>query len=140
MHPKTRRSIGLFVGSVEIVIGVSTLVTCFLAQVGILGLPAKQNSVYIFVMASASASFVLGAGMLAAREWARVLLVFFSGYIVLTKFLIFLGLMSFNGEIIGLLPSTFKNLVSVAYHLFIVITLTVFVTDKDVVKKCKGGI
>jgi hypothetical protein len=50
-------------------------------------------------------------------------LVFFSGYVVLTKLLIFAGLLELKGAIITVVPSWSKDLLSLAYHAVLIILL-----------------
>jgi len=115
------------VGAIEVVIGLITLISCFVVQTwNIFGYTPKPFSVYVFVVVSAMISFVLGVGMLSYRDWARIALIFFSGYVVLTKIMIYSKLLVFSGEILTIVPVWSKDVVSVGYHLVLIITLSRF--------------
>lgn len=109
------------IASVELAIGITTLAG--VAFYGLLGLSTKSASVALFVISSNLVSIALGAGLLNYRSWARVFLLFFSGYVILTKLFIFAGLIKLNGEIFLLLPGNLKDIISVLYHTFILISL-----------------
>jgi len=119
-----RKIILITIGVIEILIGIVTLIGCFAVQTwGVYGVSGKPENVYIFVMATAGVSFILGIGILLGKEWARKLLMFFSGYIVITKLLIFSGLLSFTGQIMIVIPAGTKDLISLIYHALLVIIL-----------------
>ena len=103
----------------ELLIGLCTLFG--LLTYSLLSISKKPLNVFIFVLLSATISTIIGSGLLNYREWSRNLLVFFSGYVILTKILIVAGLLRFNGEIITFIPTGFKNCISILYHGFIVI-------------------
>jgi len=113
------------IGLIEVLIGFTAFAGCSIVQIHgmIYGVMGKSADVYIFVIVTAIISFVLGIGMLADREWARKLLIFFSGYIIIIKILIYSGLMVFNGEIITYIPVWSKDLISFFYHSAILILL-----------------
>jgi hypothetical protein len=111
----------LLIGIIEIFIGLATLIGCFSVQTwGVLGLTGKPGSVYIFVVVTATISLILGIGIIFGREWAKKLLLFFSGYVILTKVLQFLGLLVFKGQIITVIPSQTKDIISIVYHIFLI--------------------
>jgi hypothetical protein len=110
------------ISCVEMLIGAST-VTGLLASAA-MAAQKKPANVFLFVLVSAAASFIIGAGLFRRKEWARMPLVFFSGYIILTKMLVFTGLMKFSGEIITFIPADLKNLISILYHFFVVVYFT----------------
>jgi len=83
----------------------------------------KPTSVFIFVLVSSVISTILGYGIIRLREWARHLLVFFSGYVVFTKILLFMRLLEFKGEIITVPPSWLKNDISLIYHILLIVLL-----------------
>lgn len=84
----------------------------------------KPFNVLVFVLVTAGLSFTIGVGLWRREEWARLLLVFFAGYVVLTKALIFAGLMHFNGELITVVSADLKNLISTVYHIFVIVYFT----------------
>jgi len=106
---------------IELSIGLGTLAS--LIVYSSLSTSHKSLNVFIFVCTPSTMSFLIGLGLLAEKDIARKVLVLFSGYIVLTKFLIFAKLMQFNGEILTFIPAGFKNLISAFYHFLLIISL-----------------
>ena len=104
---------------IELLIGLSTL--SGLVTYSLLSISKKPLNVFIFVLLSSAISTIIGSGLLNYREWSRNLLLFFSGYIIITKVLIIAGLLMFNGEIITFIPAGFKNCISILYHGFIIL-------------------
>lgn len=98
----------------ELLIGLFTLFG--LITYSLLSISKKPLNVFIFVLFSSAISTIIGLGLLNYREWSRNLLVFFSGYVFLTKILIVAGLLRFNGEIITFIPTGLKNCISILYH------------------------
>lgn len=117
-----QRSIIRAVAWIEMLIGATTIAG--LAAVSVISVQHKPLNVFTLVLLSAGLSFIIGVGLYRREEWARVLIVFFSGYIILTKALLFAGLLHFNGEIVMLVPADLKNLISCAYHCFIIVVFT----------------
>lgn len=120
---KTDRSkiINLLIESIafiELSLGLITMVGLILYP--IFSLPPKPHNVLIFVLVSAMASMILGYRLLKRKEFARRSLVFFAAYIILTKILLFTGLIELKGEFITAFPSWFKNSISFLYHLGII--------------------
>ena len=110
------------VASIEIFIGLFTL--SGMALYIHLGRLAKPPNVLTFVTVTAVISTLLGLGLFRRKRTAATLLVFFSGYIILTKVMVATGLMQFNGAILAYVPVDLKNLVSALYHLVLIIFLT----------------
>lgn len=124
MNENVRKIVFFVFGWVEVLIGVTTLVGSFAAQMGFIsGHFGKPYNVYVFVVVTATISFVLGVGLLSRSEWARKLLMFFSGYIMLTKALISAGLMSFSGVILTVIHPWTRDVVSGLYHAALLIAL-----------------
>ena len=113
---------------IELLIGLSTIFS--LITFILLSIVIKPFNVYIFVMISSVISTILGIGILKYKEQARILLVFFSGYVILTKILVFSNLLQLCCDIIVFIPSYFKNSTSIIYHTFIIL----FFTQKNVKK------
>ena len=107
---------------IELVIGLTTIgaLLCGL----FLSFPQKPASVFVFVFMAAITSCALGVGLLKYNDWARTLLIFFSGYIILTKALILANIIVLTGEIITFLPTDTKNLISVFYHVTVMLLLS----------------
>jgi hypothetical protein len=106
----------------ELLIGIYTILGLIIFQ--FFSLAEKSPNVFIFVLLSSMASSVIGVGLFSYKQWARTVLVFFSGYVILTKILIFGNLLHFNGEILTVVPTGIKNIISVIYHIFLVIFFT----------------
>ncbi len=117
------------VGLIELLIGLTTVL--FVTIFSAFSIVEKPLNVFIFVVTSAVISASIGYGILNYRNWARVSVVFFSGYVIALKFLIFLNIMQFTGEIFIILPSYIKDSISVLYHAF----LMIFFTHKSVISK-----
>lgn len=119
-----KKLIYLAIGWIEILIGLITLIgSAFVQACVICSLPPKPDNVYMFVVISAAISFILGIGLIFGRNWARFLLIFFSGYIILTKVLIYSGLMAFSGPIVSIVPVWVVDGISSTYHTFIICLL-----------------
>ena len=107
---------------IEILIGLSTILG--LATSPLFFVPTKPLNVFVFVMISAVVSGILGIGILKYKEQARILIVFFSGYVVLTKILVFSNLLQLYCDRVTFIPSYFKNSISIFYHVFIILFFT----------------
>ncbi|MCX5678963.1 MAG: hypothetical protein NTY76_07675 [Candidatus Omnitrophica bacterium] len=114
---------------IELSIGAFTI--CGITIYGLLAISRKPLNVFIFVFLAGVASSVIGMGLFNYKHWARNLLIFFSGYIILIKIMIFADLLHLNGEIMTFPPASLKNYISIAYHGFIVLFLT-----RQTVKEC----
>ena len=110
------------IGLTELLVGLITFI--FVIIFNIFSIVQKPPGVFVFVIISAVISASIGVGILNYRNWARILLVFFSGYVIALKFLLYLGVIRFTGEIIAFLPSYLKNIISVLYHIFLIICFT----------------
>ncbi|MDB4349591.1 hypothetical protein OAA99_01400 [Omnitrophica bacterium] len=117
------------IGFIELLIGLTTVL--FVTLFDLFSVVEKPLSVFIFVTLSSVISAVIGFGILRYKNWARILLVFFSGYVIILKILIYLGIVQFSGEIITVPPSYIKDFVSILYHAFIIIILN----NKDIISK-----
>jgi hypothetical protein len=107
---------------IELLIGLITIIGLFISQAA--AFPQKPLNVFIFVLVAAATSSAIGIGIFKRWRWAWLLLVFFSGYIVITKIMLLTGLLIFTGEIIAVIPMEMKNYISIAYHSFIVLYFT----------------
>jgi hypothetical protein len=114
------------IGMCEVTIGLLTMVGVPVVQaVGeTIQLTPKPLNLYVFVVITATMSFILGVGMLARREWARKLLIFFSGYILITKIMKYTGLIVFKGDILTAIPVWLKDSTSFLYHFALILVLS----------------
>ncbi len=83
----------------------------------------KPLSVHVFVMTTSALSLFIGIGLLFKSPLARVLLLYFSGYIILTKLLIAADIMQLSAALDTWIPSSLKNALSVMYHGAVVFVL-----------------
>ena len=117
------------IASIEVFIGLFTLSgMAFYIHLGRL---AKPPNVLTFVTVTAVVSTLLGLGLFRRKRTAVTLLVFFSGYIILTKVMVATGLIHFNGAILAYLSTDLKNLVSALYHLLLIVFLTKSSVQKE---------
>jgi hypothetical protein len=108
----------LIIGIIEVLIGSVTLfANLFLV---LLAENEKSFNVLMFVVIAACMSTLIGIGILKFKRLAYQLLLYFSSVIILTKFLIFFDIMQLNNALEVVVPGSFKNLISVFYHGFIV--------------------
>lgn len=110
------------IAAIEVAIGLITVFGVIISTLS--GASHKPLNVFIFVLLSSMASTTIGIGLFKHKHWSRMILVFFSGYIIFTKFLIFTNLMHFNGEIITFIPTDYKNYISILYHAAVMVILT----------------
>lgn len=111
MNPKTiLRAIGI----AEILIGGVTLLTNFVSLA--LSLNPKSTNVFIFVTVTGTLSTLIGIGILMRDKLAYQGLLYFASVIILSKVLIFAGIIHLNGALESTLPGDLKNSVSIAYH------------------------
>lgn len=114
MTNKIIRSVGI----IELVIGISTFIS--ISTFSLMSISEKPINIFTFVFISSIISIIIGAGLLTHKNWARNLIVFFSGYVILTKILIYSGILHFSGEILAFIPTDIKDFTSILYHSFII--------------------
>jgi len=123
----------LIIGLTEILIGSITLFFNLIALA--LSINQKPVNVLIFVIMTGIASTLIGFGILNFKKMAYQLLLYFSSVILLSKILIFLGIIHLSGALeVSLhqaldIPLTvalknfmidLKNAISIFYHSFII--------------------
>lgn len=106
----------------ELLIGFSTI--CGPTAYAILDISKKPPSVFIFILLAGIVSSLIGIGLFNYKQWARVLLVFFSGYVIIIKIMISANLLHLDGAILTFPSASLKNCVSVIYHGFVIFFLT----------------
>lgn len=107
------------VAVIEILIGVTTIFGLTLYTM--LSMSAKPMNVAVFVFISAVISATIGVGLYNYKHWGRTLILFFSGYVLITKIMVFFGLLHFNGEIITFMSTDIKNWISIIYHFAVMV-------------------
>ena len=111
-----------WIGVVECAIGLGTVV-------GVVGSVAahtseKSMSVLVFVLMAATVSLGIGVGLLFFKDAARRWVLYFSGYIILEKLMIFLGVLTLSGHIVSDRYGIPTDYVSLVYHLFLLYFLS----------------
>ena len=126
--PKFPRGI-LFFGICEIFIGGWTLVYFIVIRVFLGAMFAGPASVFskipvnvfLFIIITSIISFGLGIGILTSNRHARHMLLFFAVMIILSKILIFAGIISLAGALESNIPDQIINTLSMFYHAAILI-------------------
>jgi len=109
------------IGVMEILIGAITISGTMFSVMA--GANAKTPNVLGFVLLTSFLSTALGTGILKHKKTACDLLIYFSSVIVLSKVLIFAGILTLNGALETSVPAPFKNSVSILYHCFVIFYL-----------------
>ncbi len=117
----TRDKILFSIGLTEIAIGATTLAAVLFSLINHAN--AKPPNILTFVVATSFLSALLGVGLLRNSSVACKLLIYFSSVVVLSKVLIFTGIIYLSGALETSVPSDLKNGISVAYHLFLIFYL-----------------
>lgn len=108
----------LFFGLIETAIGTITLAS--LLQSAITGALAKPPNVLVFVLISSLISMSLGIGVILRWRYFRKLLMFFAGWVILSKILVFGGIIVLCCGLETSIPFPVKNIVSILYHLIVI--------------------
>ena len=111
-----------WIGVIECVIGLGTLLGVGFSLA--VHTSEKSIGVLVFVLMAALVSLAIGAGLLLFKESARTWVLYFSGYIVLEKLMIFLGVLTLNGHIVSDRYGIPTDYVSLVYHLFLLYFLS----------------
>lgn len=109
------------VAMIEMAIGLTT----FIGTIGavLIGASQKPINILVFVLVSSVISTMIGFGLLYRHNQARRALLFFAGFVVLTKILALMGIIKFNGEILTMPPTDIKNIISFIYHASVILFL-----------------
>lgn len=111
-----RHKIGiLFFGLTELTLGTTTLCSIFF-EIARRGASSKPVNVLTFVVASSAISAALGAGVILRQRYARKLLIFFAGWVILSKLLIAMGILTLCCALETTVSPNVKNAVSIVYH------------------------
>jgi uncharacterized protein YybS (DUF2232 family) len=109
----------LFFAASEIIIGGLTLAATSFSL--LLGISSKPSNVLVFVITSSFISLFLGVGILLRLKYARKFLLFFSGWVILSKVFLFMGLITLNGAMETAIAPSIKNIISIAYHSLLIV-------------------
>ncbi|MFA5039652.1 MAG: hypothetical protein WC732_08260 [Candidatus Omnitrophota bacterium] len=107
----------LLIGLIEIIIGSVTL--ALLLQSLANGMLSKPPNVFAFVVISSLISVSLGIGVVMRWHYARKLLMFFAGWVILSKILVFSGIITLCCSLDTIAPDI-QNGISILYHLFVI--------------------
>ena len=116
----------LIIGIIEILIGSVTIFSNFLTLA--LSINNKTPNVLIFVITAGITSTLIGVGLLKLKRTAYQLLVYFSTVVLLSKALIFMGIIQLNGSLETTVPTPIKRTTSFVYHTFVLY----FLNKRDV--------
>lgn len=105
----------LLFGLAESAIGTATL-AAIIAEILSRGVSSKPANVLVFVVISSCISLSLGIGILLRRRYARKFLIFFAGWVILSKILITMEIMTLCCALETQVPPNLKNAVSAVYH------------------------
>ncbi|MFH0877795.1 MAG: hypothetical protein V1863_06210 [Candidatus Omnitrophota bacterium] len=115
---RTKKGILLF-GLVEIAIGTITLTAVLQSHIAHTSL--KPLNVFAFVLVSSLISLALGSGILLRLPYARKWLMFFAGWVILSKVLIFARIITLNGALETTVSPDLKNIISIIYHALVML-------------------
>lgn len=107
------------VAVVEIFIGFSISLSFIVPALG--NTPGHQKTLYGFVVATSLISIVIGIGLFRYKNWGRRFLIFFAGYVIVTKFLLVSHLVTFTGNTIEYMSIMSKDIISLVYHVAMLI-------------------
>jgi len=118
----------LFFGIAEIFIGGLTF-SFFLGNLFIAAMftsraavfSAVPLNVFLFIVTTSIISFGLGIGVLTSNRHARHMILFFAAMIILSKILIFAGIISLRGELVSRVSEPLRNILSIIYHAAILV-------------------
>ena len=99
---------------IEIAVGLITILGVSLSI--ILQFNTKPTNILAFVYITSLLSLWLGTGLLNFNIKSYELLTFLAGVVILSKVLIFAGIIYLDGALETKIPSNFKNIISVVYH------------------------
>jgi hypothetical protein len=119
------------VAVIEILIGLSISLSFIIAS--LISPPGRPKTVYGFVVITSLISVIIGVGLFKYKNWGRQFLIFFAGYIIFTKFLLFSNLVEFTGNTIKFMAINLKDVLSFIYHCSILIIFNL----KDIKKLLK---
>ena len=125
---KNSKIIIRIVAIVEICIGL--LISLSFMIPSLINPPGRPKAVYVFVILTSLISVIIGIGLFRYKRWGRQLLVFFAGYVIVTKFILLSNLAEFTGNTIEFMSINSKDTLSLIYHGIILIIFNL----KDVKK------
>jgi hypothetical protein len=102
------------VGGIELLVGMTMIAG--LAPILSGTSSPRPFGFYVFIFTTSFVSLAIGVGLIFLKEKARKYLVYFSGYIVIEKIMIFFGVLSLEGEWMTTLFGVSKEVVSFVYH------------------------
>ncbi|MBN1871820.1 MAG: hypothetical protein JW800_04530 [Candidatus Omnitrophica bacterium] len=117
------------VAVIEIVIGLYISLSFIIAS--LITPPGRPKTVYGFVVVTSLISIIMGIGLYRYKNWAKQFLIFFAGYIIFTKFLLFSNLVEFTGDTINFISIDLKDVISFIYHFFILLVFNLKIIKKE---------
>lgn len=110
------------VAIIEVLIGSITIAAVIISLLQ--SKSSKPPEVLAFVLTTAAISTMLGFGILKKDIHSYHLLLYFASVIILSKILIFAGVITLNGALETAMPSYLKNIISILYHSLLILYLT----------------
>jgi len=110
---KTPKGLLLF-AVIEIAIGIITILGVSVSI--ILKFNTKPLNILAFVYVTSILSLWLGLGLLNFNNKSYELLIFLAGVVIISKVLIFTGIIHLDGALETKIPLSLKNTISVLYH------------------------
>jgi hypothetical protein len=107
------------IAMIEIAIGLSISMNFIVTS--LINPPGRPKSLYGFVIITSLISIIIGIGLYRYKNWARQFLIFFAGYVILTKLLLATNLVDFTGNTIKFMSVSAKDILSFLYHGLILI-------------------
>jgi len=117
------------VAVLELLIGLSISLSFIIAS--LINPPGRPKTVYGFVVLTSLISIIIGIGLLKYKNWGRQFLIFFAGYVIFTKFLLFSNLVEFTGNTIKFMTINLKDVLSFIYHCCILVIFNLKAIKKE---------
>ena len=126
---KNSRIVIRAVAIIEILIGLSISLSFIIAS--LINPPGRPKTVYGFVILTSLISVIIGIGLFKYKNWGRQFLIFFAGYVIFTKFLLFSNLVEFTGNTIKAMSIELKDVLSFLYHIVVLVIFNLKVIKKE---------
>lgn len=122
----------LIFGLIEIAIGAITLIAVMTSL--ILTISTKPLNILLFVITTSLISLGLGLGIIKRNIQAYRMLLFFASVVILSKILIFTKIIALNGALETSIPASVKNIISLIYHILILLYFNLRIVKKEFIK------
>lgn len=103
----------------EILIGLYISISFITAS--LISPPGRPITIYVLIVLASLISVIIGVGLFRYKNLGRQFLIFFAGYVIFTKFLLFSSLVEFTVNTVNFMSVASKDTVSFIYHCCILI-------------------